>query len=48
MVAMPPGLRQTHQENNNAVMRAYGFLGKLNTESECVAKLVEMYQGLAN
>ena len=45
---MPPKLRQTHQENDKAVMRAYGFCGKLNTESECVAELMAMYQKLAN
>ena len=43
-VAMPPELRKAHQENDKAVMRAYGFWGKLNTESECVAELMKMYQ----
>ncbi len=47
-VAMPPELRKAHQENDKAVMRAYGFWGKLNTESECVAELMKMYQGLIN
>ncbi len=45
-VAMPPELRKAHQENDKAVMRAYGFWGKLNTESECVAELMKMYQEL--
>ena len=45
-VAMPPELRKAHQENDKAVMRAYGFWGKLNTESECVAELMKMYQNL--
>ena len=45
-VAMPPELRKAHQENDKAVMRAYGFWGKLNTESECVAELMKMYQDL--
>ena len=45
-VAMPPELRKAHQENDKAVMRAYGFWGKLNTESECVAELMKMYQKL--
>ena len=45
-VAMPPELRKAHQENDRAVMRAYGFWGKLNTESECVAELMKMYQEL--
>ena len=43
-VAMPPELRKAHQENDKAVMRAYDFWGKLNTESECVAELMKMYQ----
>ena len=46
-VAMPPELRKAHQENDKAVMRAYGFWGKLNTESECVAELMKMYQDSA-
>lgn len=25
-------------------MQAYGFWGKLNTETECVAELMKMYQ----
>ena len=45
-VAMPPELRKAHQENDKAVMRAYGFWGKLNTESECVAELMKLYQKL--
>ena len=43
---MPSKLRKAHQENDRAVMRAYGFWGKLNTESECVAELMKMYQEL--
>ena len=35
-----------HQANDRAVMEAYGFWGKLNTESECVAELMKMYQKL--
>ena len=35
-----------HQQNDKAVMQAYGFWGKLNTESECVAELMKMYQKL--
>ncbi len=45
-VAMPPELRRAHQANDKAVMQAYGFWGKLNTESECVAELMKMYQEL--
>lgn len=39
-------LRKAHQENDKAVMQAYGFWGKLNTESECVAELMRMYKAL--
>ena len=45
-IAMPPELRKAHQANDKAVMQAYGFWGKLNTESECVAELMKMYQKL--
>ena len=44
--AMPPELRKAHQQNDKAVMQAYGFWGKLNTESACVAELMKMYQRL--
>jgi len=47
-VAMPPELRKAHQANDRAVMQAYGFWGKLNTESECVAELMKMYQELTS
>ena len=43
---MPPELRTAHQQNDKAVMQAYGFWGKLNTETECVAELMKMYQEL--
>ena len=45
-LTMPPELRKAHQANDKAVMQAYGFWGKLNTESECVAELMRMYQNL--
>lgn len=38
-------LRTAHQNNDRAVMAAYGFSTKM-TESECVARLLEMYQQL--
>lgn len=44
---MPPELRKAHQQNDKAVMQAYGFWGKLNSESACVAELMKMYQKLA-
>ena len=47
-IAMPPELRRAHQANDKAVMQAYGFWGKLNTESECVAELMKMYQTLTS
>ena len=47
-VTMPPELRKAHQQNDKAVMQAYGFWGKLNTETECVAELMKMYQGLTS
>ena len=45
-LTMPIELRKAHQANDKAVMQAYGFWGKLNTESECVAELMKMYQRL--
>lgn len=45
-VTMPPELRKAHQQNDRAVMEAYGFWGKVKTESECVAELMKMYQKL--
>lgn len=43
---MPPDLRKAHQNNDRAVMDAYGFWGKLNSEKECVAELMKMYQNM--
>ena len=43
-LTMPVELRRAHQHNDKAVMQAYGFWGKLNSESECVAELMKMYQ----
>ena len=45
-VTMPPELRKAHQANDKAVMQAYGFWGKLNSESACVAELMKLYQEL--
>ena len=53
-LTMPPELRKAHQENDKAVMEAYGFrikdeqTGKFRwlTESETVARLMQMYQEL--
>ena len=46
-VTMPIELRRAHQENDRAVMEAYGFDVKTTTESSCVARLFELYQSLA-
>lgn len=43
---MPPELRKAHQQNDKAVMRAYGFDIKTTTETSCVAELMRMYQKL--
>lgn len=45
-LTMPVELRRAHQHNDKAVMQAYGFWGKFNSESECVAELMKMYQEL--
>lgn len=45
-VTMPPELRKAHQLNDQAVMQAYGFPARM-TESECVARLMRMYQEIA-
>ena len=47
-LTMPPELRTAHQKNDRAVMEAYGFWGRLNSESECVAELMKMYQSLTS
>ena len=46
-LTMPSDLRTAHQLNDKAVMEAYGFSIKM-TESECVAKLMEMYEKLVS
>ena len=45
---MPPELRKAHQQNDRAVMQAYGFDVKTMTETSCVAELMKMYQKLTN
>ena len=47
--AMPPELRRAHQENDKAVMDAYGFTRgtpERTSEPACVAALMKMYQQL--
>ena len=43
---MPRDLLAAHKKNDRAVMEAYGFLGKVNSESECVSELMKLYQKL--
>lgn len=43
-LAMPSELRKAHQDNDRAVMQAYGFNIKNTTESSCVATLMKLYQ----
>ncbi len=45
-LTMPPELRKAHQDNDRAVMQAYGFSVRDMTESKCVAELMRMYQSL--
>ena len=45
---MPPELRKAHQQNDRAVMQAYGFSVKNMTESTCVAELMKLYQQLVD
>ena len=40
-------LNRAHQDNDRAVMSAYGFKVGM-TESECVAELFKMYQKLVD
>lgn len=47
-LTMPAELRKAHQQNDRAVMEAYGFPVKNEfTESQCVAELFKLYQKLA-
>ena len=45
-LTMPPELRTAHQNNDRAVMAAYGMSVKDTTESSCVAELMRLYQEL--
>ena len=47
-LTMPVELRKAHQDNDRAVMQAYGFPIKTMTESQCVAELFKLYQELTN
>ena len=43
-LTMPVELRKAHQNNDRAVMEAYGFNVKTMTESQCVAELFKLYK----
>ncbi len=43
---MPPELRKAHQQNDKAVMEAYGMSVRDTTEASCVAELMRLYQAL--
>ena len=45
-LTMPVELRRAHQQNDKAVMQAYGFDYIKMTESECVSELMKMYKEL--
>lgn len=45
-LTMPSELRKAHQENDKAVMEAYGFDWRHMSESDCVAALMKLYQQL--
>ena len=45
-LTMPAELRKAHQDNDRAVMQAYGFDVKTMTESKCVAELFKLYEEL--
>ena len=47
-VTMPPELRKAHQQNDRAVMQAYGFDVKTTTETSRVARLMKLYQQLTS
>ena len=46
MMYLYPELLKAHQDNDRAVMQAYGFNVKTTTEASCVAELMKMYQKL--
>ena len=47
-LTMPAELRKAHQENDRAVMQAYGFDVKTMTESQCVAELFKLYKEMTS
>lgn len=50
-LTMPPELRKAHQDNDRAVMDAYGFIkgtAARTSESACVAELMKLYQKMVS
>ena len=48
-LTMPAELRKAHQDNDRAVMQAYGFPVKSTfTESQCVAELYKLYKQMTS
>ena len=48
-LTMPVELRKAHQDNDRAVMQAYGFPVKSTfTESQCVAELFKLYKEMVS
>lgn len=45
---MPMDLRKAHEENDKAVLKAYGFKGREIVESEIVEKLMVLYNKIIN
>ena len=45
-LTMPPELLKAHQDNDRAVMQAYGMNVRTTTESDAVAQLFRMYEKL--
>ncbi len=44
--SMPPALRRAHRENDQAVLKAYGFLARDPSEETIVAELTRRYERL--
>ena len=47
-LTMPIDLRKAHEENDKAVLKAYGFKGREMRESELVEKLMALYNKIIN
>lgn len=47
-LTMPADLRTAHQLNDKAVWEAYGKKWDIKSESDCVAKLMELYEKMAS